>query len=324
MKDNKVPQQKACEDTKQMSAAGQMDTYLGVSLDEVSVVSGSEEPDTIDIERQEDGTLAIKDIIIGSKSHRIILKDEGGTVVEDVSDHKKQLCCLNDTMALRLAQLAVKLERSFGSHRDIEWGFWNNNLYIFQSRPVTSGSEETDFEIDHEFDAGLRCENDYFTMCNVGPQGALLQSIRETMVTRKKGLPFPTHKRGCISNPATSVGLFGRIIEDEELFEIARERFANSQLKKDSSFEESLRRMYRVLFGFKRYLNRTIKNYAGYHVNDDKCVDSRQLYDRLLCSCTELTPVMVAHMFCSEGSSLLNMIIFITLQKATGGKKKKL
>ncbi|GIX96370.1 probable phosphoenolpyruvate synthase [Caerostris extrusa] len=167
------------EDTEQMSAAGQMDTYLGVSLDEIihaikkcwasqfsyiavqykrqngqeinspmavvvqemvscdvagvlftcdpltgnptsmiitanyglgeSVVSGSEEPDTIEIQRQEDGTLDIKNTIIGSKSHRIILKDEGGTVVEEVSDHKKQVCCLSDTMALRLAQLAVKV-----------------------------------------------------------------------------------------------------------------------------------------------------------------------------------------------------------------------
>ncbi|GIX96369.1 phosphoenolpyruvate synthase [Caerostris extrusa] len=235
-------------------------------------------------------------------------------------------------------------------------GILNNNLYIFQSRPVTSGTEETDFEIDHEFDAGLRCENDYFTMCNVwvimpgatSPLGleVLMKFFNIAFQRRVLTVGLPKSRlakyflRGIVSmyyhvmfycvdlfqhikedasrTQATSVGLFGRIIEDEELFEIARERFANSQLKKDSSFKESLRRMYRVLFGSKRYLNRTIKNYAGYHVNDDKCVDSRQLYDRLLYSCTELTPVMVAHMFCSESSSLLNMIIFITLQKATG------
>ncbi|GIZ02339.1 probable phosphoenolpyruvate synthase, partial [Caerostris extrusa] len=227
------------EDTEQMSAAGQMDTYLGVSgINEIiaaikkccasqysyiavqyrrqngqkvlsdmavvvqemipcdvagvlftcdpltgnptsmtitanyglgeSVVSGSEEPDTIEIERQEDDKLVIKNTIIGSKSRRIILKDDGGTVEEDVSDHEKRLCCLNDNMALQLAQVSVKIEESYRSPRDIEWGFWNNNLYIFQSRPITSGTGETDFEIDHEFDAGMRCENDYFSMCNVG------------------------------------------------------------------------------------------------------------------------------------------------------------
>lgn len=43
-----------------------------------------------------------------------------------------------------------------------------NNVSFFQSRPVTSGTGESDFEIEHEFDAPLRTENEYYTVCNVG------------------------------------------------------------------------------------------------------------------------------------------------------------
>ena len=39
--------------------------------------------------------------------------------------------------------------------------------FFFQSRPVTSGTEETDFEIEHELDAALRIENDYLSVSNV-------------------------------------------------------------------------------------------------------------------------------------------------------------
>ncbi|GIX92462.1 probable phosphoenolpyruvate synthase [Caerostris extrusa] len=266
-----------------------------------SVVSGSEEPDTIEIQRQEDGTLDIKNTIIGSKSHRIILKVSLYGVVEDVSDHKKQVCCLSDTMALRLAQIAVKLERSFGSHRDIEWGFWNNNLYIFnlvllQAEPkkLISKSIMSSMQAFAVKTITSPCATSEVLMkfciafqrrvLTVGlPKSRLAKYFLRGIVSMYYHVMFycvdlfQHIKEDASRTQATSVGLFGRIIEDEELFEIARERFANSQLKKDSSFKESLRRI-----------------------------------------CAELTPVMVAHMFCSESSSLLNMIIFITLQKATG------
>ncbi|GIY98397.1 phosphoenolpyruvate synthase, partial [Caerostris extrusa] len=116
---------------------------------------------------------------------------------------------------------------------------------------------------------------------------------------------------------ASSVGLFGRVVDDEELFEMAKERFANSPVM-TNSYKESARRLYRILYGTKRYLNQTIESYVGYQVTEDTYGASREYFNRLLYSCTDLTPALGAHMVCSESSSLLNLIIFIVLQKATG------
>ncbi|GFS84693.1 putative phosphoenolpyruvate synthase [Trichonephila clavipes] len=414
------------EDTEQMSAAGQMDTYLGVSgIKEIisaikkcwasqfsfiavqykrqngqvinspmavvvqemvscdvagvlftcdpltgnpsvlsitanyglgeSVVSGAEEPDSIEIDRRIEGNLTIKNKIIGSKTRRIILKGDGGTKTEEVSDKDKQTCCLTDNMALRLANLAVKIEKSYGSHRDIEWGFWNNNLYIFQSRPVTSGTGETDFEIDHEFDAPLRIETEYFTMCNVGevmpgatsPLGLDVLMKFFTIVFQSRHFSdwqqsdrCKYYPRGIISMynhvmfycidlfqhinqnrssvQASAVGLFGRILEEDEMFDIAMERHGGKHIKNRFSKKENLKRFIRAFYGASRKLKKTTKDYESYRVHTNKCSNSQELFSKLMYTCSDLSHAMGCHMVCSEGSSVMNMIIFITLQKAIG------
>ncbi|GFT27566.1 putative phosphoenolpyruvate synthase [Nephila pilipes] len=414
------------EDTEQMSAAGQMDTYLGVSgirdiissvkkcwasqfsyiavqykrqngqvinspmavviqqmvscdvagvlftcdpltgnpsvlsitanygLGE-SVVSGAEEPDTIEIDRRNEDNLTIKNKLIGSKSRRIILKDDGGTKFEEVSDKEKQACSLTDTMALRLANLAVKIEKSYGSRRDIEWGFWNNNLYIFQSRPVTSGTGETDYEIDHEFDGPLRVENEYFAMCNVGevmpgatsPLGMeIILKFFNMVFQNRHFTDFPQserckyYPRGIVpmynhamfyaidifqhinenrsSVQATVVGLFGRLIEEDEMFDMAMERHRGKRIKSRFNQKENLKRFIRVFYGANKKLRQTTKSYEKYQVHTNKCSNSQEIFSQLLYSCTDLSHAMGCHMICSEGSSMLNIIIFIILQKAMG------
>ncbi|CAL1271874.1 unnamed protein product [Larinioides sclopetarius] len=319
-----------------------------------SVVSGSEEPDTIEIKRLDEDHLTIKKKIIGSKNHRIVLKDDGGTNVEDVAENEKQSCCLSDNMALRLGQIAIKIEKSYRSYRDIEWGFWNNNLYIFQSRPVTSGAGETDFEIDHEFDAPLRCEGDYFAMCNVGevmpgatsPLGLdvilkyfkiVFQSRHNTPLPREdrpKYYPrfivsmvrhvmfccvdlFQQAKQSTSQAQVSAVGLFGRIVNDEELFNMAIERHSDEPLK-IASKTMYLKLIYRILYGAKLELNRAIKHYKGYTVPSIKYKNSQELFDHLLSCCSDLSTAMESHMVCSRCSSFLNMIIFKILHKTVG------
>ncbi|CAL1271871.1 unnamed protein product [Larinioides sclopetarius] len=319
-----------------------------------SVVSGSEEPDTIEIERLNENNLTIKDKIIGAKSHRIVLKDDGGTDVENVSENEKQSCCLSDNMTLRLGRTAIKIEKSYRSYRDIEWGFWNNNLYIFQSRPVTSGAGEIDFEIDHEFDAPLRCEGDYFAMCNVGevmpgstsPLGLdVLLKFFKTVFQSKRSVSwhrgdYPTYyPRGIVSmyrhvmffcvdlfqhanedpsqSQVSAVGLFGRVVDDKELFDLAMERHGEEPVKLFSK-KMYLKLLYKMFYGAKLRLKLAIKHYEGYTVPSIKYKDSQELFFHLLSCCTDLTTAMGSHMVCSEISSFLNMIIFIILQKAIG------
>ncbi|GFT27567.1 putative phosphoenolpyruvate synthase [Nephila pilipes] len=318
-----------------------------------SVVSGTEEPDTIEIERRED-CLIIKNKIIGSKSRRIVLGDDGGTHFEEVSENEKQTCCLADYLIHSLALAALKIERSYGSHRDIEWGFWKYNLYIFQSRPVTSGAGETDYEIEHEFDGPLRIENEYFTVHNVGEvmPGAtsplaleLIMKFFDITFERyfffldfqkcKRPLYFPrglafllnhgifyasdlfkNASEDAGSADACAIAVFGRVLEDKEVFDIASERY--SKINKNINFMDHLKRFYRMVYGANKILQRATKEINKYYVPTDKCTNSHEVFAQLMYCCTDLTTAFASHMLCSESTSLLNNIIFSILQKAVG------
>ncbi|CAL1271880.1 unnamed protein product [Larinioides sclopetarius] len=319
-----------------------------------SVVSGSEEPDTIEIERLNEDNLTIKNKLIGSKRHKIVMKDDGGTEVEDVMENEKKSCSLSDNMALFLGHVAIKIEKSFGSSRDIEWGFWNNVLYIFQSRPITSGTGETDFEIDHEFDTPLRCEGDYFAMCNVGevlpgatsPLGLdITLKYFKTVLTNRRfaswnpgELPryyprgiismyrhamfnaidlFPHAKEDPVQAEVSSIGLFGRIMNDEELFEMAKERHGDEPVKFfTKKFYSKL--FYRMFHGAKSGLKLLHKNYKGYNLSSEIFNDSQELFEKLITRCSDMSMPMGTHLICSESSSCLNLLIFNILQNAAG------
>ncbi|GFY46503.1 probable phosphoenolpyruvate synthase [Trichonephila inaurata madagascariensis] len=339
-----------------------------------SVVSGAEEPDSIEIGRQGED-LIIKNKTIGSKSRRIVMKNDGGTDFEEVSDNEKQACCLTDSMILRLAHLAVKIEKSYGSHRDIEWGFWNNNLYIFQSRPVTSGAGETDHEIEHEFDVPLRIEDEYFTVHNIGEvmPGAtsplaleLSSKIFQPWISRNLiyiyFIDFQCLKIVCeryfffldwqkckrpvyfcrgqgflwlhaifyaadlfknvtdddASAQASAISIFGRKLEDKELFDISRERYSSKKMSKQIPLKEHLKRFYRMIHGSNSELRRITKAYEGYCVPTDKCTNSHEIFSQLMYCCTDLTDAFGIHMVCSESTSLWNGVIFSILQNAIG------
>ncbi|GFU19708.1 probable phosphoenolpyruvate synthase [Nephila pilipes] len=132
-----------------------------------TVVSGSVEPDTFMLHRKYN-KLEFQSVIVGAKHQRIIMQDSGGTVIEDIDENSRAESCLSRETALRLGKLSIKIEKFYKSSRDIEWGILNDQIYILQSRPVTNVAAETDHEIKHEFDAPLRCENEYFTVANVG------------------------------------------------------------------------------------------------------------------------------------------------------------
>ncbi|XP_055938653.1 putative phosphoenolpyruvate synthase isoform X2 [Argiope bruennichi] len=413
------------EDTEQMSAAGQMETYLGVSgISEImnaikkcwasqfsyiavqykrqngqmintpmavviqemipcdiagvlftcnpltgnpltmsisanyglgeSVVSGSEEPDTIEIERLDEDNLTIKNKIVGSKGHKIVLKDDGGIHTQDVVEQEKESCCLSDNMALQLGHLALKIEKSYGSHRDIEWGFWNNNLYIFQSRPVTTGAGETDFEIDHEFDGALRCENETFAVCNVGevfpgatsPLGLdiILKYFKQVWESKRFLSSIPGqlpryYAKGLVSmyrhimfycidmlrhlsedySRAQSMALsfFGREVRDEELFEMVRERYSDGH-EKILSKEMHLKILYRAFYGNKLRLKKLYETYKGYTLSSITYSSAQELFDHLLLNFSDLTLTMGSHSIMTEVACILNIAIFTILQKAYG------
>lgn len=52
--------------------------------------------------------------------------------------HKKKINNLQDVFLRKLSKIALNLEKVFGNPQDIEWGWDGRNIYIFQSRNITT------------------------------------------------------------------------------------------------------------------------------------------------------------------------------------------
>jgi pyruvate,water dikinase len=62
----------------------------------------------------------------------------GGVIEEKLSFDKQRAPSLSDEQALDVARLAAQVETHYGSPQDIEWGLHEGQLYLLQSRPITT------------------------------------------------------------------------------------------------------------------------------------------------------------------------------------------
>uniref|UniRef100_A0A147BKS9 Putative phosphoenolpyruvate synthase n=1 Tax=Ixodes ricinus TaxID=34613 RepID=A0A147BKS9_IXORI len=169
-----------------------------------SVVSSLAEPDTLILERSEDGQLSVLHKHLGKKQLQVHGTAQGTEVrrTEDAGE-----CCLLEEQALALGRVALEVgSRHPGtSDLDLEWAIAGGRLYLLQARPITSLYRMTDFEIEHELDSTLLSEDELYTRVNVpevlpgaiSPLGEqfFLHSFHIMFQARmvKKGLspPFP-------------------------------------------------------------------------------------------------------------------------------------
>lgn len=131
-----------------------------------SVVSGQSEPDLIVVERI--GDLKIKQIKLGEKSIVIDANSLKGDNNSAPIQYDKSKCCLNEDESLKLANCGINVSKYFQNQRDIEWGFKGNQLYLFQSRPVTGLDAFSEHELIHECEQPSRAELEFCTRANIG------------------------------------------------------------------------------------------------------------------------------------------------------------
>jgi pyruvate,water dikinase len=62
----------------------------------------------------------------------------GGVIEEKLAYDRQRAASLTDEQALDVARLAAKVETHYGSPQDIEWGLYHGQLYLLQSRPITT------------------------------------------------------------------------------------------------------------------------------------------------------------------------------------------
>jgi pyruvate,water dikinase len=105
-----------------------------------SVVSGAVTPDDFVVDKR---TMQIIEKKISRKTVQYVRDSKTGKTVHlEVPAEKQERPCLSDEEILKLAELAVRIEKHYGTAQDIEWAIdsdipFPNNVFIVQSRPET-------------------------------------------------------------------------------------------------------------------------------------------------------------------------------------------
>lgn len=89
-----------------------------------------------DVYKVRDGKITDKKI--SSKKLAVYPMKEGGTKEQEIKSDMQNLQTLTDEQILRLEGLGRKIEAYFGSPQDIEWCLLEDEIYIVQSRAITT------------------------------------------------------------------------------------------------------------------------------------------------------------------------------------------
>jgi pyruvate,water dikinase len=98
------------------------------------VVSGQVEPDTYVVDRD---SCRVTSARVGLQSHQIVSGVGGDERIELAPDQGGRRV-LTDDEVVRVAQLGLRVEQHYGSPQDMEWAFVGDELYLLQSRPITT------------------------------------------------------------------------------------------------------------------------------------------------------------------------------------------
>lgn len=98
------------------------------------VVSGQITPDTYKVEKRE---FNIIEKNVAKQTWMLVKIGEKNQKVE-IKEEKQSLQKLTDQQIKDLAKIGKKIEEHYNFPQDIEWAIQNNNIYIVQSRPITT------------------------------------------------------------------------------------------------------------------------------------------------------------------------------------------
>lgn len=102
------------------------------------IVSGEITPDQYLIHKS-DLKILTKKVVV----QKTMLTDKGDVEVSNVFSKSQKL---EDIYIKKLAELGKQIEKHYGKPQDIEWSYEKNNLYIVQSRPVTTINKTSNYK----------------------------------------------------------------------------------------------------------------------------------------------------------------------------------
>jgi pyruvate,water dikinase len=102
------------------------------------VVSGQVEPDHYGVNKADP---RLKSARIGYKRFMLTRDDAGNNLRVDLPPERADARVLTDEQVAAVAELVRRAEEHYGTPHSTEWAFVGKDLYIVQSRPVTSGGK---------------------------------------------------------------------------------------------------------------------------------------------------------------------------------------
>ena len=105
-----------------------------------AVVSGSVSPDNYVVDRE---TVDVEEVTIAEKKMMMERDaDTGETIEREVPDPKRTARVLDDEELSALVALGRRVEEHYGTPQDVEWAIANGDVYMLQSRPITTISDD--------------------------------------------------------------------------------------------------------------------------------------------------------------------------------------
>ncbi len=101
-----------------------------------AVVSGEVSPDNYVIERE---TGEVLEIHVATK--KLLYErdpDSGETITRAVEDERQDVQVLDSETLEELRSIAIQVEEHYGTPQDVEWALRDGELYMLQSRPITT------------------------------------------------------------------------------------------------------------------------------------------------------------------------------------------
>jgi pyruvate,water dikinase len=105
-----------------------------------AVVSGTVSPDNYVYDR---GAGAVEDVTVADKKVEMVKDpDTGETVQLDVDEERRTARVLSDAEIDDLVALGERVEDHYGAPQDVEWAIHGGEIYMLQSRPITTIQED--------------------------------------------------------------------------------------------------------------------------------------------------------------------------------------
>ncbi|MBQ6813882.1 MAG: phosphoenolpyruvate synthase [Methanobrevibacter sp.] len=114
-----------------------------------SVVSGTVTPDNYRVDKESNEVL---NVVVSDKKTWFVNDENGTSIQADVPEDMRKERVLSDEDLEKLVEMAKRIEGHYGKPQDTEWAFQGGNLYLLQSRPITTLGEADESGSDEEVD----------------------------------------------------------------------------------------------------------------------------------------------------------------------------